>query len=289
MTAATQPQSEHVSLPDGSRFVAQIFTPADSPLATVLVSGAMGVAQRYYTQFAQWLAARGFTVATFDYRGIGQSAPRSLRHTSVDILDWAHGENATMLATLKQRAPDRPLFVVGHSLGGQLVGMIPNRHLIDGVIIVASGSGYWRTTSPPARRNSLLLWHVLVPLLTPLFGYFPGKRLGAVGNLPRGVIKQWRRWCLHPEYMMGETRFDLRQQFSQVLTPMLSLSFTDDEMMSAESADALHGFYASAPIEHRRLAPAEVDAKRIGHFGFFRPAFQESLWPLAAQWMEGRA
>lgn len=288
MNSEVPHQSEQLSLPDGSRFVAQFFSPATDPRASVLVPGAMGVAQRYYTFFAEWLALQGFLAATFDYRGIGQSAPRSLRDARVDISDWAHGDTATMIATLKQRLPNRPLFVVGHSLGAQLVGMIPNRQLIDGVIIVASGSGYWRTTSPPTRRNSLLLWRVLAPMLTPLFGYFPGRRLGAVGNLPRGVINQWRRWCLHPEYMMSEERLGLRRQFAGVRTPMLSLSFTDDEMMSAHSTEALHRFYANAPIEHRRLAPADVNAQRIGHFGFFRPEFRHSLWPLAARWMEAR-
>jgi predicted alpha/beta hydrolase len=286
MNSEVSPITEHVSLPNGSRFVAQFYSPVQPPRASVLLPGAMGVAQRYYAFFAQWLASLGFAAATFDYRGIGQSAPRSLRACHVDILDWAHGETATMLAALKQRAPDRPLFVVGHSLGAQLVGMIPNRQLIDGVVIVASGSGYWRTTSPPTRRNSLLMWRVLAPTLTPLFGYFPGKRIGAVGDLPRGVVNQWRRWCLHPEYMLSEEHLGLRQQFADVRTPMLSLSFTDDEMMSAHSTEALHRFYANAPIEHRRFAPIDTDAERIGHFGFFRPEFQHNLWPLAAQWME---
>lgn len=288
MNFEIDPQSERLNLPDGSGFVAQFFSPTDAPRASVLLPGAMGVAQRYYTYFAQWLASRGFAAATFDYRGIGLSAPRSLRACDVNILDWAHGETATMLAALKQRSPDRPLFVVGHSLGAQLVGMIPNRQLIDGVVIVASGSGYWRTTSPPTRRNSLLMWRVLAPTLTPLFGYFPGKRIGAVGDLPRGVIRQWRRWCLHPEYMLSEEQMGFRKQFADVRTPMLSLSFTDDEMMSAHSTEALHRFYANAPIEHRRLAPGDVNADRIGHFGFFRPEFQRTLWPLAAQWIEAR-
>lgn len=295
MIAADNPPPEYISLPDGSQFVAHFFTPAHMlssagrPRASVLLPAAMGVAQRYYASFASWLAGRGFAAATFDYRGIGQSAPRSLREARVNILSWAQDETATMLAALKQRTPDRPLFVVGHSLGAQLVGMIPNRHLIDGVVIVASGSGYWRKTSPPARRGSMLLWYFLAPVLTPLFGYFPGKRFGAVGDLPRGVVEQWRRWCLHPEYMMSETHLELRRDFAAMRAPMLSLSFTDDEMMSAHSTETLHRFYANAPIEHRRLTPQEAGVDRIGHFGFFRPEFQHNLWPLAAQWMEARS
>ncbi len=39
----------------------------------VLVMSATGVPQSYYAKFAGYLAERGFTVLTFDYRGIGRS------------------------------------------------------------------------------------------------------------------------------------------------------------------------------------------------------------------------
>jgi predicted alpha/beta hydrolase len=69
---------------------------------------------------------------------------------------------------------------------------------------------------------------------------------------------------------------------------MLSLSFTDDEMMSAKSTETLHRFYAGATIERRRLSPIEIGVSRIGHFGFFRRSFAATLWPLTTQWMESR-
>jgi len=279
---------ERVTLPDGSHLVAHFFTPAGTPRASILLPAAMGVTQKYYLAHAHWLATQGYAAATFDYRGMGLSAPKSLRDARVNIVDWARGDCAIMIDTLKARAPERPLFVVGHSLGGQLVGMIPNRHFIEGVVIVASGSGYWRTTAPSTQRGSLWMWHVVSPLLTPLFGYFPGKPLRIIGNLPRGVVEQWRRWCLHPEYMLGVEDDAMRADFASVTTPMLSLSFTDDEMMSATSTDALHRFYSNAPIERMRLAPQDIGVKRIGHFGFFRPKFEQQLWPLVTRWLETR-
>jgi predicted alpha/beta hydrolase len=281
-------REEKIALPEGSSLVARFFLPAQVPRASILVPSAMGVTQSYYSAFGQWLAAQGYLAATFDYRGMGLSAPRSLRELRVTIRDWANVDCVAMLESLKSRAPGAPLFVIGHSLGGQLIGMIPNRHLIDGVVIVASGSGYWRITAPPTKRDSLWMWHVIAPLLTPIFGYFPGKPIRVIGNLPRGVVEQWRRWCLHPEYMIGVEGDAVRADFAGVRTPMLSLSFTDDEMMSATSTEALHGFYANAPIERTRLAPTDIGVKRIGHFGFFRQQFEQSLWPLTTRWLEQR-
>ena len=44
------------------------------------------------------------------------------------------------------------------------------------------------------------------------------------------------------------------------------------------NATSLHGFYRGAPQTARRIAPEEIGVQRIGHFGFFRRQFAESLW-----------
>ena len=62
-------------------------------------------------------------------------------------------------------------------------------------------------------------------------------------------------------------------------------SFTDDEYMSARNTTDMHAFYAGAPREMRRIAPRDIGAKAIGHFGFFRQRFADSLWPQVAQWL----
>ena len=61
-------------------------------------------------------------------------------------------------------------------------------------------------------------------------------------------------------------------------TPIVSLSFADDELMSAANTESIHGFYSGAPRTMKRIAPRDIGAQRIGHFGFFRSAFEASLW-----------
>jgi predicted alpha/beta hydrolase len=121
-------------------------------------------------------------------------------------------------------------------------------------------------------------WFVLVPVATRVFGYFPGKRLRKVGDLPRGVIGQWRRWCLNPDYAAGVEGPAVREGFAAVRLPITALSFTDDEMMSARNIQALHGLYTAAHKKMTRIAPADAGMKRIGHFGFFRAQSGEALW-----------
>jgi predicted alpha/beta hydrolase len=267
----------------GTSLVLRVFEPSAAPVAAIIVPSAMGVAQNFYARFAEWLAVQGYLAITFDYRGIGLSAPRSLRGFEIDILDWARQDCAAVIDFAKGRVPNGPLYWVGHSLGGQLLGLIPNRHHIDRAITVATGSGYWRDMVWRTRRMVWWLWFVVVPLSLRLLGYFPGKRLRKVGNLPAGVMAQWRRWCLSPEYLVSAEGESVRAAYASVRVPMLSLSFTDDEMMSDRSVRVLHGLYASAPVEYRRIAPGDIGVRHIGHFGFFRPQFEQTLWPLVPQ------
>jgi predicted alpha/beta hydrolase len=265
----------------GAQVAAKLFAAPGSPRAAVLVAGAMGVKQDFYADFAAWLAQQGFHALTFDYRGVGASRPEQMQHSlrgfDADLFDWADDVDAA-IEHLTAAAPGVPLYVIGHSLGAQLPGMLRYRDRIAGLVSVAAGSGYWRDNAPPLKRMVLYFWLVLVPLATWWCGYFPGARLKKVGDVPRGVILQWRRWCLSPRYHVGHEGEALRRQFAAARFPIVALSMTDDELMTERGTRVLIDCYENAPRELHRVAPADVNARRIGHFGFFRPQFEATLW-----------
>lgn len=261
---------------DGVTIAARFVTPAN-PTAAVLIAPAMGVSQRFYAPLAQWLTGQGMAVATFDYRGMGASRPARLSGFPATIMDWAQLDASAVLGALEHQAPGLPCYWIGHSLGGQILPLVAGHERLERIVTVACGSGYWRENAPALKRRVWLFWFGAVPLLTPLLGYFPGKRLNMVGDLPRGVVEQWRRWCLHPEYAVG-VEPGVRERFAAVRTPVVSLSFSDDDFMSARNTESLHGFYANAPCTLLRIQPREAGLSRIGHFGFFRPEHEQTLW-----------
>jgi len=262
---------------DNAKIAGRYFEPGSDIVGTVVIAPAMGVDQDYYAPLAEWLSQQSFRVVTFDYRGMGRSRTGSLRGFKADLFDWAKDCSA-VLSNLSGLSDNGPVYWLGHSLGGQIVPFIENFDLVTKVITVASGSGYWRENVRPLRRRVWWLWFVVVPLVLPLWGYFPGKRLRKVGDLPRDVMTQWRRWCLNQEYCVGAEGAKARRQFAAVRIPITSLSFADDEMMSRTNIESLHGFFANAPLTMKRIEPAEVGVRRIGHFGFFKKKFQYSLW-----------
>lgn len=262
---------------DGYPLAISVFSPSGAARGAVLIVPAMGVSRHYYAAFARWLAAEALLVMTFDYRGIGESLRGSLRGLDADVMTWA-GDTGAALSALVVRAGDLPISWIGHSLGGQIVPLVPGHERASRVITIGTGAGYWRENSPPTRLRAGLLWYVVAPVLLPIFGYFPGKRLKIVGDLPGGVMRQWRRWCLDPDYLVGAEGEAVRGRFAEVRTPIHSISFTDDEIMSARNTESMHGFYVNAPREMIRVRPEDYGLKRIGHFGFFRAQMQDVLW-----------
>lgn len=266
---------------DAVSLALRVYEPEGAARASVVIGGAMGVRQSFYEAFALWMAQQGFRVTTFDYRGHGDSLQGAMRDVKADLFDWAQDYEA-VISKAKAALPLRPLFLLGHSLGAQLPGLLQKPEQVDGLLSVAAGSGYWRDNAPRLRRVVPYFWWVLVPLATRLFGYFPGRKLRKVGDLPAGVILQWRRWCLHPRYSVGAEGQAVAQSYGAVRFPVLALSMADDELMTLRGTHNLLNLYANTERRVESITPAELQVRRIGHFGFFRAQFQSNLWPRAA-------
>lgn len=92
----------------------------------VIINAATSVRCRYYSRFADYLFAQGCDVLTYDYRGIGESRPASLRGFQASWSDWGRLDFEAMLAHAVERFPGQPIDVVGHSFGGCAVGLAPS-------------------------------------------------------------------------------------------------------------------------------------------------------------------
>ncbi len=272
--------------PDGATLAVTRFPAAGPAWATLLLAGAMGVRQDFYAPLAGFLAANGVHVLTFDYRGAGASRAGSLRGVDADVLAWARDLDA-MLDEARAAGPGLPALALGHSLGGQLFGAVAGGAGLDAIVTVTAGSGWYRHNDRMPLRVRLF-WFAMIPLLTPLFGYFPGRRLRMVGDLPAGVAWQWRRWATHPDYLLSEGEA-MRRRFDAVRAPVLGLSFEDDAIITREAVDALHGFYRHARVERRHLVPTQAGRARIGHFGYFHADSRDTLWRDSLAWLRERA
>jgi predicted alpha/beta hydrolase len=277
-----------IAATDGHPLAAHRYDPPDSagPKASVVIAPAMAISQGFYAGFARWLAQRGYVAWTFDYRGTGESLRGGKRGAPGSLADWCGKDYEAALQAAHALHPQRPLFALGHSFGGQCAPLLPSRRLLRGLVNIAVGSGAMRHNTRPIRRQAPLLWYLLVPLLCPVFGYFPGARLGVIGDVPTGAMRQWRRWCLDPDYLLGAEP-GAREAYASAGYDVLGLTFPDDELLLEAGSKMLHAAYCR-PVDYRVLAPAAVGLARIGHSGFFRPQSEPALWPLVEQWLSER-
>lgn len=261
---------------DGYPLAVTCYEPHSWIDGTLLIHSAMAVPQGFYRAFAEHVAAAGYRVITYDYRGIGGSRPASLRGFDATAADWAYLDAAAIAEHARRTYPG-PLVSLGHSFGGQLIGITYAAHDVDAAILIGAQLGNYRHWPARERPYLAVMWYAVLPAITHLLGYLPG-HLGFGGiDLPAGVALEWARWCRSPGYLVDHID-RAAERFAAFPAPTLVYSFSDDWYAPEPSVAALLARFQRAPLRHRRLAPADVGLDGIGHFGFFRKDAAQSLW-----------
>ncbi|WP_020650121.1 MULTISPECIES: alpha/beta hydrolase family protein [Solimonas] len=268
---------------DDHPLAATLFEPGRAPRAAALINPATGVPRRYYRAYARYLAEHGYAVLSYDYRGIGDSRWHAARPSQLRMRWWGERDLAAMLQTLAQRYPRLPIAAIGHSAGGQLLGLAPNNRLVDAALAVASQSGYWRLWPARLQPAMAALWYGVLPIAAHTAGRVPAALIGH--ELPGGVAHEWARWCRSPHYISDERGQPLREHFDAFRGRMRFYAIADDPFYAPLSAvQALADFYRNAERDVRVLDGRAYGLRRVGHFGFFRPASQ-ALWPATLGWL----
>ena len=266
---------------DGVSLAATFFAASGAPRGAILINSGTGIPRQFYATFAQHLATQGLAVLTYDYRGIGQSAAPG----DATMEHWGGIDQPSMLDHLARLAPGVSLGLVGHSLGGQVLGLADNIGSVRAAVLICAQSGHWRHWPPGRQRLRMAaLWWLLIPVLTVLTGRFPGSWIGTA-NLPAGVARSWARWGRSRHYVCDAEGRALRPYNNDVACPVRWLSFTDDPIAPLDAVEALLAYYPEAAIDRAHLAPRDLDVAAIGHFGFFRKSMPPEPWTEIADWL----
>ncbi|MFC0581237.1 alpha/beta hydrolase family protein [Micrococcoides hystricis] len=244
----------------------------------LLIAPAMATPATFYTPIVGWLNEQGWTVYTFDYQGHAASMlpGTTLADTDADMLTWGEDLRLMVEYVAGQEQSETRLHYLAHSLGGQLLPLVDTSRL-DAATIVASGSGFWGHSNSKNLLLAPLLWYVIAPFTTARTGYFPGRKLKILGDVPSKVMRQWSAWCKRKNYMFSEFP-ELADRFAEVKVTVRSVSFSDDRTMPGRATKALESWYPQDLMQAHRYEPAELGVAKIDHMGIFRPDAAE-LWP----------
>jgi predicted alpha/beta hydrolase len=279
---------------DGYKLGATLFLPRGAKSHAVLINSATAVPRKIYRGFAGYLARRGCAVLTYDYRGIGDSRQkavegynqaRSLVGFKASMSDWAALDVTSAVVWMRERYHQLPLGYVGHSFGGQALGLLSNNTEVARALLVASQAGYWKLMASPERYRVYAMLNFVGLPLTRLFGYMPGWT-GLGEDLPKGVFEQWVRWVMSERYLFTDPKLPGLSNFAKYRGALRSLCISDDPWATRPAVEMLCSGFSSITPDILTVTPADVGAAKIGHFGFFRPEQRDTLWRGAAEWLQ---
>lgn len=245
----------------------------------LIIVSATGVLQSFYRKIAEFFQGKGISTITFDYAGIGESLRGSIKDEKSHLLNWGNRDLEAVIQYAIETFPGHKLILLGHSIGGQLIGLAPSSLRADKIILVAAQSGYWKFWKGITRIRMWLNWYLLFPVLTKGFGYFPSKKFGKMENLPKNITEEWAKWCRSSNYLFaGVSSDDL--YFDRIKCELTSISIEDDFFAPKKSVEWMTERFSGALVKRLHFFPVSFKAVKIGHFSLFTEKFKDSIWTI---------
>lgn len=237
--------------------------------------------QEFYLPIARFFRQQGFVVITFDYRGMGNSAPAQLKGYDASMHQWAVQDIDAVILFAKSHYPNREIVYLGHCIGGEIVGLAQASQYIGRLVLVSSSLSckkYW----PFRERFRIAASRIMVKLLSLIYGYFPGTRLGMMRDMPKGVMYEWASWCNHSNGLFDKFPDN---NYRKLQVPLMAFSFSDDRRCPPRAVEELLNRFSNTTITWNHLDPADVGMDKVGNRGFFQPIMQTTLWTTLLQWL----
>jgi predicted alpha/beta hydrolase len=249
-----------------------------------LLLPALGTRVSYYAPFALALAEKGANVFLLEQRGHGKSPIRASRSHDYGYRDLATDAQLAIQWISAQNS--LPCFIAGHSLGGHIALLaaleIPNQ--ITGLHLLASCKPYYRHFKP-LQQYGIRLGNALFPVLTGLYGYYPGNLMGFGEREGKSMMRDWLRLAAQNSFDLPSYSRDLVGELERLNIHVLSHGFQDDEMAPEAAIQALNAHIPSAQVDYHSFSEEDLGC-RADHFKWARKdsSLQEQLW----EWMQSR-
>jgi len=255
-------------------------------LPVIICFPAMGVGAKYYRTLAHCLAEKGLIVVTTDLRGIGSSSIRASKRSNFGYFEMIHYDCPTIIKTVKDKYPESKLFILGHSLGGQLSSLYlsyQKEYEISGLILVTVNSVYYKGYGFPDGLK-VLVGTNLAYLISLCLGYFPGRIFGFGGIEAKNVIRDWSRQGRTGVYEILNGSFNYESLLAELTLPVISISLEHDFFAPFGAAQHLVDKMENAKVKRIHMQPEEHGLKNKFHFSWAKkPDFIVSL---IMEWMK---
>ena len=281
--AAIHYQTGDLATADGVRLVWQSWSPEGEPAAVLAVVHGYGEHGGRYTFLVDAMALRGYAVVTFDLRGHGRSPGR---RGHIGRFDDYVADTGAFLAQVGRAFPNRPVFLLGHSMGALIAAAFAERggepmQKIAGLVLSSPFVGM-RLRVPAIQVKVARLLSRVAPTLrmtNPLrndqLSHDPAV-VAAAGADPFNHRSTTVRWAAE---ILNAQRTVLSAA-GRVRLPLLLLYADDDPIADPRTSEEL---FAGA---------ASDDKMKICYAGYYHELFNEvgraAVFEDLAAWLQAR-
>ena len=266
------------------KIIAHLFSPEISKQKLVLINSATGVKQQIYFKIASYLAENGFTVITYDYRGIGLSKPKDLRNDKISMRTWGTEDYKTITDFIKLNYENYEKHLIGHSVGALILGMNKDSEIFKSFVFFGTQKAYVGHLNLKTKLTSYVGFGIIQPITTKIFGYFPAHRFGLGESLPKYAAKDWKTLVFNKKSTNALLE-KIEENFSKNLTQnVLVLRAEDDNWLTETGVkNLLTETYPNLKPIYSLIKTEESPKNEIGHVNFFR-SYNEPLWSIILQY-----
>ncbi|NER16468.1 alpha/beta hydrolase family protein [Spongiivirga citrea] len=274
-----------ITTADDQQITTTYFKPKNPSGKTIVIAGGVGLPQHFFYKLAIWLAEQGCDTYTFDYRGIALSKTTALNETNAGYFEWTNYDFMAITRHVKNKHTNNKQYLIGHSFGGNSIGLSEAYKSYDKFLFIGSQFGYFKNFPSHMQLLILIGFGLIVGFLTPIFGYFPSKYVGLGEALPKQVAYDWRTLLLSKKSVLGLAEKFQSNHYDKITQPMLMISIDDDNFAPKKTVDALaKQVFVNADITRKHLEVKELGIKKLGHNDFFRSKHKQLLWPIVSAW-----
>ncbi len=271
MIPSTEVTTQTVYAGDGATAEVRLYRRPDEPSAPVLVCmPAMGTRAVSYAPLAEALARAGFQVALGELRGQGTSSVRVRRGVRYGYHEMVTYDCPALFRTVAAAFPQAPRHLLGHSLGGQLGTLYLSRepHMAAGAVLVGAPSCHYRGWPFP-QSLGMLAGFRLAAAFSSAYGYFPGRRIGVLGNDSAQVLRDMATQVRTGRYHVPSSPVDFEPGLAELDLPVLAVTVRGDGMAPPAGVRGLGDKLTSARVTHWELVLGD-GVRGSRHYGWIR-------------------
>lgn len=279
-TPETERGTDNFTGPGGLSLFEHWWRPKDGVRANVILVHGLKDHGGRYDHVVEWLARCGYAVYAPDLRGHGKSDGERFY---VDSFDEYVDDLDVFVGRIRRREPDRPMFLLGHSMGGAVASrfVLEREPDLRGLILSAPA------LEPNENVSPVLIW--LSGVISFLFPRAPVTKVDvkALSHLPE-VIEAARKDPLSNDrpapartgYEILQAMRRIQEKAHGITLPVLLMHGTEDHLTNPRGSERL---FELAGSEDKELKLYE---------GLYHEILNEEEWERVlgdiADWLDAR-